>query len=395
MTAISRFSPRLMRGVLASALGLALFLAGTADARENSQQPTKEKTAQLNKKAAEKKKTAKNGKSRKKDNIASGKRLKDKKVASKSKSRKGKAVAKNKRERKASAAQLAASKAARKAELAQAARRQMSGSVVKSTDAVEDLHLESNAAMVMNAETGELLYGKNADRTMPIASITKLMTAMVVLDAHLSLDERVTITEADVDRLRNTSSRLAVGTTVTRGELMLLALMASENRAAAALARTYPGGTSAAVRAMNNKAANLGMTHTRFLDSTGLHTENRASPNDLAIMVKTAHGYPEIRRYSTMSEYELTTNGHRTLGYRNTNPLVKNSDWDIGVTKTGFINESGKCLVMHAKIAATPVIIILMDSWGKYTRIGDANRVKKWMESAFRFRGLKLSHNNS
>jgi D-alanyl-D-alanine endopeptidase (penicillin-binding protein 7) len=243
------------------------------------------------------------------------------------------------------------------------------------------LSLESRAAVVINAETGELLYSKNSSRTMPIASITKLMTAMITLDAHLPMDEIITIAEADVDKIKHTSSRLTVGTSMTRSEALLLALMASENRAAAALARTYPGGTLAAVAAMNRKASELGMTHAHFSDGTGLSVHNVASPTDLVRMVKAARNYTDIRRFSTTSEYQLTT-GHRTLPYRNTNALVKNDTWEIDVSKTGFINEAGKCLVMHARVNATPVVIVLMDSNGKYTRIGDANRVKKWLESA-------------
>lgn len=243
------------------------------------------------------------------------------------------------------------------------------------------LSLESRAAVVINADTGELLYSKNSTRTMPIASITKLMTAMVTMDAHLPMDELITISEADVDKIKHTSSRLTVGTTMTRSEALLLALMASENRAAAALARTYPGGTAAAVAAMNRKASELGMTHSHFADGTGLSAQNVASPTDLVRMVKAARNYPDIRRFSTTTEYNLVS-GHRVLPYRNTNALVKNNSWEIDVSKTGFINEAGKCLVMHARVNATPVVIVLMDSNGKYTRIGDANRVKKWLESA-------------
>lgn len=244
------------------------------------------------------------------------------------------------------------------------------------------LSLQSRAAIVMNAETGEVLYSKNPDRTMPIASITKLMTAMVVLDARLPMDEPVTITEDDVDHLRNTSSRLTVGTTLPRHEMMLLALMSSENRAAAALARTYPGGTSVAVAAMNRKAQELGMSHARFLDGTGLHSENSASPTDLVRLVKAARNYPEIHQYTTTAEHVVQTGRGRTLQYRNTNALVKNDSWNIEVSKTGFINEAGKCLVMQARIQSKPVVIVLMDSAGRYTRIGDANRVKQWLETA-------------
>lgn len=251
------------------------------------------------------------------------------------------------------------------------------------------LNLESRAAVVMHAETGELLYSKNSARTMPIASITKLMTAIIVLDARLPLDEEITISAEDMDHLRHTTSRLAVGTRLTRGEAMLLALMSSENRAAAALARTYPGGTEAAVAAMNRKADELGMAHARFADGSGLNGQNMASPSDLVRLVNAANSYPEIREYSTTPDYTLLA-GNRALQYRNTNGLVKTEGWDIAVSKTGFLNEAGKCLVMQAKVNETPVVIVLMDSQGRYTRIGDANRVKKWLEATAAHSGLAL-----
>jgi D-alanyl-D-alanine endopeptidase (penicillin-binding protein 7) len=218
---------------------------------------------------------------------------------------------------------------------------------------------------------------------MPIASITKLMTAMVVLDAGLDMNDPVTVTQDDVDTLRHTHSRLSVGTVLTRADMMLIALMASENRAAASLARSYPGGTAAAVAAMNRKAAKLGMTHTHFFDGTGLNGDNISTPGDLAKLVQAAYRYADIRAFSTTPQYQVHSRGH-LLQYKNTNLLVKEPDWDIGVSKTGFINEAGKCLVMMARIRDEPVIIVLMDSWGKYTRIGDANRVKQWLERVTR-----------
>lgn len=243
------------------------------------------------------------------------------------------------------------------------------------------LNVESRAAVVMNADTGEVLYSKNSNRTMPIASITKLMTAMVVLDARLPMEELITISQEDVDTLRHSSSRLAVGATLPRWEMLLLALMSSENRAASALARTYPGGMAAAIAAMNRKAQELGMVNTHFMDGTGLHSENTASPTDLVRLVKAARSYPDINRYSTMEEHVASVRG-RKLVYRNSNALVRNSQWDIEVSKTGFINEAGRCLVMQARINATPVVIVLMDGAASYTRIGDANRVKQWIETA-------------
>lgn len=283
--------------------------------------------------------------------------------------------------RRAPVARVSAAERQRLQALANLPHRQGPTTIFQIPEAQSALLLQSRAAVVMNAETGEVLYSKNSDRTMPIASITKLMTAMVVLDAHLPMNEAITISQADVDTLRHTSSRLTVGTTLPRSEVMLLALMASENRAAAALARTYPGGTAAAVAAMNRKARELGMHHTHFLDSTGLHSENSASPSDLVRMVKAARAYPEIHQYSTTVEHIVHTGG-RVLAYHNTNALVKNDTWTIEVSKTGFINEAGKCLVMQARIKTQPVVIVLMDSAGRYTRIGDANRVKKWLESA-------------
>ena len=255
-------------------------------------------------------------------------------------------------------------------------------SIQQSSNTPFALSVESRAALVMNAVTGEVLYAKNTEQALPIASITKLMTVMVVLDAAQALDEPITITDDDVDRMRNTTSRLKVGTVLSRAELMLLALMSSENRAAHALARNYVGGTPAAIAAMNRKANSLGMANSRFFDATGLSSGNVATPKELASMVKASTTYPLIRRFSTTPEHALAINSSTNIQqFHNTNYLVKSPDWEIGVSKTGFINEAGKCLVMQAKIKQTPVVIVLMDSMGKYTRIGDAQRVKKWLEA--------------
>ncbi|WP_373975596.1 D-alanyl-D-alanine endopeptidase [Chitinibacter sp. SCUT-21] len=241
--------------------------------------------------------------------------------------------------------------------------------------------VQSAAAVVLNQQTGEVMYERNADNVIPIASITKLMTAMVVLDAKLPLNELISITHEDVDNLKNTSSRLAVGTTLTRGEMLLLALMSSENRAASALSHYYPGGRNNFIRKMNEKALQLGMTHTRFFDSTGLTPQNVATSRDLALMVKAAQRYPEIHQFSTSSEYNFVSNlTGNVMTYRNTNPLVKNPDWNIGVSKTGFINEAGRCIVMQATINNMPVVMVLMASNGKQTRIGDVQRVRRWIE---------------
>ncbi|HET7832117.1 MAG TPA: D-alanyl-D-alanine endopeptidase [Gallionella sp.] len=243
--------------------------------------------------------------------------------------------------------------------------------------------LHSSIALIYDESTQSPLYEKKPDAQAPIASITKLMTAMVVLDANLPLDAPISIETADMDTLKRTHSRLNVGMTFTRGELLRLALMASENRAAAALARTYPGGTPAAVAAMNAKARALGMQGTRFFDSTGLNCDNVSTARDLVKMVAAARDYQVIRENTTTASHSVTGPRGREMRFNNTNPLVKSTSWEIGVSKTGFINEAGRCLVMQAKIKQRPVIIVLLDSWGKRTRIGDANRVKKWVENSY------------
>ena len=245
------------------------------------------------------------------------------------------------------------------------------------------LQLASSKALIINQQTGEVLYAKDTDLPTPIASVTKLMTAMVVLDARQPMEEMITISSADVDTLKGSGSRLRVGTTLTRAEMLQLALMSSENRAASALGHAYPGGYGAFVAAMNAKAVELGMTRSRFTEATGLSSDNISTAEDLARMVKAAYQYPEIRQVSTASSYEVPVEGRRhPLEFRNTNALVRNSDWQIGLSKTGYINEAGRCLVMQAQIADQPLIIVLLDSWGKYSRIGDANRIRKWIESS-------------
>jgi D-alanyl-D-alanine endopeptidase (penicillin-binding protein 7) len=215
---------------------------------------------------------------------------------------------------------------------------------------------------------------------LPIASITKLMTAIVILDAGLNLEQRVVISDEDYDIVKGTRSRLRPGTVLTRDELLLIALMSSENRAAASLARTYPGGTGVFVAAMNAKAQALGMGDTRFVDPTGLSSNNVSSARDLARLVAAAHEYPLIRQYSTTESASVQALGRR-LDYRNTNGLVRSAQWDIALQKTGYISEAGRCLVMRVKMASREVIVVLLDSWGKFSRIGDANRIKKWLEA--------------
>ncbi len=248
---------------------------------------------------------------------------------------------------------------------------------------LRSLNLQSSMALVVDQKTGKTLYAKNTDTRSPIASITKLMTAMVVLDAQLPLDETLTIGNDDVDSLRNTHSRLQVGTKLSRELAMQLALMSSENRAAATLGRHYPGGFSAFVAAMNRKAASLGMAHTHFVDSTGLSSDNTSTAHDLVKMVNAAYQYPAIRDMTTTGAYDVEVKrSGRQMQFKNTNMLVRNKDWQIGLSKTGYINEAGHCLVMQADINNQPMIIVLLDSWGKLTRIADARRIKKWMESS-------------
>ena len=245
------------------------------------------------------------------------------------------------------------------------------------------LDLRSSSAMVVDQKTGRTLFGKNADARMPIASITKLMTAMVVLDAQLPLDEKIAVSSEDRDSLKGTRSRIKVGTTLSRQLALRLALMSSENRAAAALGHAYPGGFPAFVAAMNRKAESLGMLHTRFVDSTGLDSNNTSTAQDLVKMVTAAYVYPLIREITTTGSYDvMMRGGSRRIQFRNTNMLVRNKTWEIGLSKTGFINEAGHCLVMQANIANRPMVIVLLDSWGKLSRIGDAQRIKKWIKEA-------------
>ena len=243
------------------------------------------------------------------------------------------------------------------------------------------LKLASVNAIVVDQSAHRPIYTKGADDVTPIASLTKLMTAIVTLDAKLPMDEPIAIDTDDFDYLKGSKSRLRMGATLSRREMLRLALMASENRAAAALARTYPGGTEAFVHAMNAKARELGMTRTSYADPTGLSARNVSTANDLATLVAAAE-YPEIREFSTTpSHYVEVQPTGQVIGFNNTNGLVKSSNWDIHVSKTGYIREAGKCLVMLATIASKPFVIVLLDSAGKYTRQGDAQRVREWLET--------------
>ena len=246
---------------------------------------------------------------------------------------------------------------------------------------VKKVALRSNAVLVIDAATGEVVMDKNGDAVTPIASITKLMTAMVIIDRGLDLDARIVVSREDVDWKKGSRSRLRTGVTLTRDELLLIALMASENRAAAALGHSYPGGTQAFVAAMNEMSAELGMNDTRFVDPTGLSPKNVSSARDLAKLVRAAHAYPLIREYSTRDKATVLLSGRQKMNFRNTNGLVRNSRWEIDLSKTGYISEAGRCLVMQVRLASKDLIVVLLDSWGKHSRVGDANRIRKWVET--------------
>lgn len=244
----------------------------------------------------------------------------------------------------------------------------------------DPLALRSSVALVVDQDTHEVLLSKNDQAVLPIASLTKLMTGVIVSEAHLPMDENITITQDDVDTEKGSSSRLAVGSTLSRGEMLHLALMSSENRAAHALGRTYPGGLSAFVTLMNAKAKSLGMLDTSYVEPTGLSSKNQSSARDLAVLVNAAHTDPVLRELTTSPGYQVEV-GRRTLQYNNTNRLVKNPAWDIGLQKTGYISEAGQCLVMQAKVAGRKLIMVFLDSAGKLSRIADAERVRRWVES--------------
>lgn len=243
----------------------------------------------------------------------------------------------------------------------------------------DPLNLKSSAVLVADADTKELLYSKNPHAVLPIASITKLMTVVVSLEANLDLDEKVEITHEDMDSIKGTGSRLAPGSVFTRRELMHLALMASENRAAAALGRSYPGGMQACAKAMNEKARKLGMYSSNFVETTGLSASNQSSATDLAMLVMHANKFPLIRDYSTSPSYQVESLRGRELMFRNTNALIKKDHWDIQVQKTGFINEAGRCLVMQAKVGTRNLVIVLLDSVSKASRFSDAERIRNFV----------------
>lgn len=244
----------------------------------------------------------------------------------------------------------------------------------------DPLALASSVAFVIDQSSSQVLLDKNANVSLPIASITKMMTGLIVVQSGLDMREMLTVTDADVDRMKFSSSRLRVGARMSRGDLLHIALMSSENRAAAALGRNYPGGLGAFVAAMNAKAQELGMHDTHYVDSSGLSSQNVASARDLARLMTVAYGEPLLRQFSTDPKY-VVNDGQRDMHYGNTNYLVASPDWNIGLQKTGFINEAGKCLMLQAVIQGRNVIMVFLDSKGRQTRTADAGRVKRWLET--------------
>jgi D-alanyl-D-alanine endopeptidase (penicillin-binding protein 7) len=242
------------------------------------------------------------------------------------------------------------------------------------------LDLHSSVALVVDQDTHEVLYRKNDQAVLPIASLTKLMTGLVIAESNLSMGEQIRITQDDVDTEKGSSSRLAVGTVLSRGDLMHLSLMSSENRAANALGRTFPGGMDHFVDRMNSRAKQLGMKDTRYVEPTGLSSRNQSSASDLAVLVAVAYKEPMLRELSTSHGREVEV-GRRTLQYNNTNRLVKNPAWDIGLQKTGYISEAGRCLVMQTQVSGRKLIMVFLDSAGKFSRLGDAERVRQWLEN--------------
>ena len=244
----------------------------------------------------------------------------------------------------------------------------------------KSLKVRSLKAIVVNQNTGEVIYEKNADAKASIASLTKLMTAMVVLDSGLDLNEIITLTKADIDRIKRTTSRLPIGSKLSRYELLKAALISSDNRAAFALSRSYPNGRKGFINAMNVKAIQLGMQQSQFQDPTGLDKRNISTAKDLLKLARAAYQYSVIRELTTTASENIKISKKRnSVGFNNTNPLVKKDEWDIGLSKTGFIRESGRCLVVQTIIDDQPIIIVLLNSYGKLTRFADVKRIRNWM----------------
>lgn len=274
---------------------------------------------------------------------------------------------------------------------AQAPRRVSVGRSMGLHSVNDPLSLSAGVVLVIDQNTNEVLFSKNDGAVLPIASLTKLMTGLVLADAQLPMNETITITRADIDTLKGSRSRLAVGSRLTRGEMLHVSLMSSENRAAHALGRTYPGGIQQFVRAMNHKAAALGMSDSRFVDPTGLSSGNQSSARDLAILVSAAYNQPIMRKLSTSPGHRLAV-GRQTLQYNNSNRLIRSDNWDIGLQKTGYISEAGRCLVMQATVAGREVIMVFLDSVSNVDRLRDAERVRHWMEAQERVSPTQSKH---
>lgn len=341
-----------MRVLLMLVMGLALSLGGAGAWAQQSQQ----------------------GKSKQSASVQKAKKTEKAKKAAPSKKAAAKPSARKR------AAQPAARKSARPAVRTKAvAPARLSFGQLAGLDKTEDpLDLKSSVALVIDQDTEEVLLAKNAGAVLPIASITKLMTALIVAEARQPLDEVLTVTEADIDTEKGSTSRLRVGTQLTRGEMLHLALMSSENRAANALGRNYPGGLAGAVEAMNAKAKLLGMEATHYVEPTGLSSGNQSSASDLARLVKVAYSVPMLRDLSTSTDHRVRV-GQRDMEFRTTNGLVKSPTWDIGLQKTGYISEAGRCLVMQAQLAGRRLVMVFLDSAGRYSRLGDAERVRRWL----------------
>jgi serine-type D-Ala-D-Ala endopeptidase (penicillin-binding protein 7) len=323
--------------------------------------------------AGEAKHAARTGKSAVKVSHASSRKATDKLAAQQQRLAKGKSTA--------SMTKVAIRASAPQASVMRMAPAPMSSAArLGLRDSNDPLDLGSSVALVMDQETNEILFRKNDQAVLPIASLTKLMTGLVIADANLPMDDMITITRDDVDMHKGSSSRLAVGTMLSRGELMHLSLMSSENRAANALGRTYPGGMQHFVALMNAKARSLGMMDTRYVEPTGLMSQNQSSARDLAILVNAAYERPILRSLSTSPGHQVEL-GQRVLQYNNSNRLVHNPHWDIGLQKTGYISEAGRCLVMQARVAGRKLIMVFLDSSGKFTRLEDAERVRRWVEA--------------
>ena len=376
----------LCRAVLAACVVAGLALAvPTAHA---AQQKKKAGSAQVQKKAkaeapGKSKRQAKATVSSKDKKAVAQQSRKGKKTLAQQQPRKGKALAAKSVPR--VKAQLVARPAAKPtmSQFASAPRtsaRASMGEQLGLRQRVDPLELSASVALVLDQDTHEVLFSKNEAAVLPIASITKLMTGLVIADEQLPMSEPITITQEDVDTYKGSSSRLAVGTTLTREELMHLSLMSSENRAAHALGRTFPGGMSHFVQLMNQKARALGMSETRFVEPTGLSSSNQSSARDLATLAAVAYERPILRQLSTSPSHHLDV-GSRVLRFNNSNRLIHNPDWQIGLQKTGYISEAGRCLVMQAQVAGRKLIMVLLDSAGKASRVDDAERMRKWVEA--------------